>query len=89
MEWVPVAVAFAGGTGLAKIIDVLLDRWKGSTDRRRNEVDRIARQLRVASRRERIAVEWGHRNAVLAIRAGVPEKDMPVLNFQDDKGGDE
>lgn len=80
---IPIAVAFAGGSAFAKIVEVVADNWKGSAGRRRSEVDRIAKHLSDARRRERIATEWGHRNAVLAIRAGVPEKEMPVLDFKD------
>lgn len=80
-EWVPIAVAFAGGTALAKLIDVLYDRWKGVTDRRRSEVDRIAKQLNDAQRRARIAVEHAHEVRVIALRAGVPSSEMPVLSF--------
>ena len=60
MDWVPVAVAFAGGTALAKIIDVIYDRVKGATERRRTEVDRMAKQLKDSQRRERIATEHAH-----------------------------
>lgn len=87
VEWVPIAVALVGGSALTKVIDVIYDRAKGATERRRGEVDRIAKQLKDAERRERIAVEWGHRNAVAAIRAGVLERDMPVLDFQDGSEG--
>lgn len=85
--WVPIAVAAVGGGGLAKLIEVVVDRWKGRTEKRRAEVDRIARQLRDARRRERLATEWGHKNAVLAIRAGVPDDKLPVLDFRDDPEG--
>lgn len=85
VEWVPIAVAFAGGTALAKIIDVIYDRVKGATERRRTEVDRMAKQLKDAQRRERIATEHAHEVRVLALRAGVPSSDMPVLDFKDDE----
>lgn len=87
MDWVPVAVAFAGGTALAKIIDVIYDRVKGATERRRTEVDRMARQLKDAQRRERIATEHAHEVRVIALRAGVPSADLPLLDFRDDPRG--
>lgn len=86
-HWVLIAVSAVGGGGLAKLVEVVADRWKGRTEKRRAEVDRIAKQLRDAQRRERIAVEWGHANAVLALRAGVPHDKLPTLNFRDDPGG--
>lgn len=85
--WIPIIVAAVGGGGLVKLIEVVWDNLRGRTERRRAEVDRIARQLRDARRRERLATEWGHKNAVLAIRAGVPDDKLPVLNFQDDPEG--
>ena len=87
MDWVPVAVAFAGGTALAKIIDVIYDRMKGATERRRTEVDRMAKQLKDSQRRERIATEHAHEVRVIALRAGVPSADLPLLDFRDDPRG--
>lgn len=87
VEWVSLAVAFAGGTALAKIVDVLYDRWKGVTERRRSEVDRIAKQLKDARRRERIAVEHAHEVRVIALQAGVSSAKLPVLDFQDSSEG--
>lgn len=87
MDWVPIAVAFAGGTALTKLIDVVYDKLKGATERRRTEVDRIAKQLKDARRRERLAVEHAHEVRVLALRAGVPSAAMPVLDFRDDPRG--
>lgn len=87
VEWVPIAVAFAGGTALAKLIDVIYDRVKGATERRRTEVDRIAKQMKDARRRERLAVEHAHEVRVIALRAGVPSSDLPVLDFRDDPRG--
>ena len=81
MEWVPIAVAFAGGTALTKLVDVVYDRWKGATEQRRTEVDRMARQVKDARRRERIAVEHAHEVRVVALRAGVPSSGLPVLDF--------
>lgn len=88
--WVVIAVAFVGGQGFAKALDMLREWRSGRSQAKRAEVDRMARLLaeanarvRVAERRERIATEWGHRNAVLAIRAGVMQADMPELDFRD------
>lgn len=89
MEWVPIAVAFAGGTALTKIIDVIYDRVKGATERRRSEVDRMARQLRSSQRREHLAIVWGRRLELLAVKYGAPESEMPVLDFRDDSRGGE
>lgn len=87
MEWVPIAVAFAGGTALTKLIDVVYDKLKGATERRRTEVDRIAKQLKDAQRRERLAIEHAHEMRVIALRAGVASVDMPLLDFRDDPRG--
>ena len=87
MDWVPIAVAFAGGTALTKLIDVVYDKLKGATERRRTEVDRIAKQLKDARRRERLAIEHAHEVRVLALRAGVASAEMPVLDFRDDPRG--
>lgn len=89
--WVALAVAFISGGGVFKSYDAIKGLVSSRSSQRRSEVDRMSELLadaearaRVAARRERIATEWGHRNAVLAIRAGVPEAEMPILNFQDD-----
>lgn len=87
MDWVPIAVAFAGGTALTKLIDVVYDKLKGATERRRTEVDRIAKQLKDAQRRERLAIEHAHEVRVIALRAGVPSTAMPVLDFRDNPRG--
>lgn len=90
MDWgllVAVAVAFIGGNGFAKILEIVSDNIRGATSKRRAEVDRMARQLRNAQRRERLATEWGHKNAVLAIRAGVTDDKLPVLDFRDEPEG--
>lgn len=88
--WVALAVAFVGGQGFSKALEIFKDWRTGRSQEKRAEVDRMARHLaeanarvRVAERRERIATEWGHRNAVLAIRAGVLQADMPELDFRD------
>lgn len=86
-DWVPLAVAFAGGTALTKIIDVIYDKAKGASERRRSEVDRMAKQLKDAQRRERIATEHAHEVRVLALQAGVPSSKLPVLDFRDDPEG--
>lgn len=87
--WVPLAVAFFGGTGLAKIIDVIYDRIKGATQRRRAEVDRMAKQLRDSRRREHLAIVWGRRLELIAVKYHVPESEMPVLDFKNHNEGDE
>lgn len=87
MDWVPIAVAFAGGTALAKIIDVIYDRVKGATERHRTEVNQMAKQLEDSQRRERIATEHAHEVRVIALRAGVSSADLPVLDFRDDPKG--
>lgn len=88
--WVVIAVAFVGGQGFGKVLEIFRDWRTGRTRAQRAEVDRMAKHLaeanarvRVAERRERLATEWGHKNAVLAIRMGVPESAMPVLDFRD------
>lgn len=90
--WVAIAVAFIAGQGFREIIVIVSGWWSNSTKRKRSEVDRMSALLteadaraKVSARRERLATEWGHRNAVLAIRAGVPEEHMPVLDFKDDE----
>lgn len=80
---VPYLVAFIGGSALTKVIEIVADRWKGATERRRSEVDRMARQLRAAQRREHLAILWGRRLEIIAVSYGVPESEMPVLDFKD------
>ena len=87
MDWVTLAVAFVGGTGFAKLVGVIGDRWRGATERRRAEVDRMAKQLKDSQRRERIATEHAHEVRVLALQAGVPSSKLPVLDFRDDPEG--
>ena len=80
--WVPIIVAAVGGGGLAKLAEVVVDRWKGRTERRRAEVDRIAKQLQDAQRREHLAIVWGRRLELLAIKHGASEDEMPTLDFK-------
>lgn len=89
--WALLAVAFVSGGGLLKAAEMVRDGFAGRIDRRRSEVDHMAKLLaeaearaRVAERRERIATVWGHQNEVLAAKAGVPASEMPVLDFKDD-----
>lgn len=69
---------------LLRLGDQLANTEKHRNDLQR-ERDAAIKAVRVAERRERLATEWGHRNAIIAIRAGVPEEQMPVLNFRDDE----
>lgn len=82
--WIPVIVAAVGGGGLAKLVDVIADKVKGRTERRRAEVDRIAKQLYDARRREHLTLVWGRRLELLAVAYGVPEDKMPVLDLRND-----
>lgn len=82
--WIPVIVAAVGGGGLAKLVDVIFDKVKGRTERRRAEVDRIAKQLHDARRREHLTLVWGRRLELLAVAYGVPEDKMPVLDLRND-----
>lgn len=91
-HWVAVGVAFVAGQGFVKLVEIIAGWLSKTTQRKRSEVDRMAElareaeaRARVSARRERLATEWGHRNAVLAIRAGVPEDQMPTLDFKDDE----
>lgn len=77
-QLVLVAVAFAGGTGSAKLIEVLV----GARDRRRTELS-PGQRIDRAETRTRIAIEWGHKNAVLAISLGAKDTQLPVLNLPD------
>ena len=85
--WIPVIVAAVGGGGLAKLVDVIADKVKGRTERRRAEVDRIAKQLRDARRREHLTLVWGRRLELLAVAYGVPEEQMPVLDLRNGNEG--
>lgn len=76
---VPVAVALASGSLAPKLVDVIREARKA-----RKPALTPEQRAERAERRMRIAIEWGHRNAVLAIKAGVPEKDMPKLEFGPD-----
>ena len=41
----------------------------------------MAKQLKDAQRRERLAIEHAHEMRVIALRAGVASVDMPLLDF--------
>lgn len=80
--WVPVLVALATGTAIPKLIDV----WSEARKARRSEMS-LEEKLERAEHRARIAIEWGHKNAVLAIRYGATEAELPRLDFRDNEGG--
>lgn len=77
---VQLLVALMGGGVGVKLIEVAADKIRGSETSRR-EVDRIAKQLRDAQRREHLATIWGRRLELLAVKYGAPAEEMPVLNF--------
>lgn len=77
---VPIAVALATGTAIPKMLDVYME-WRRD---RRNKAQSAETRVERAERRMRIAIEWGHENRVAAIKAGVPSRDLPVLDFKDD-----
>lgn len=90
-DWVPVAVAFLAGGGFKTALEMGAGWLTKSTEKRRTEVDRMAKLLaeaeaakKVAERRERIATEWGHTNRVAAIRAGAEVATLYELDFRDD-----
>lgn len=78
---VQILVALLGGGIGVKLVEVVIDKARGSEARRR-EVDRIAKQLRDAQRREHLAIVWGRRLELLAVQHGVSPADMPVLDFK-------
>lgn len=95
--WVALAVAFVAGQGFGKLVDMIGGWVTKATRKRRTEVDRISEvavdaqararvaeaQAKTAARRERIAVEHAHEVRVIAVQAGVPSSQLPVLDFKD------
>ncbi len=85
---VALAVAFVGGSAFAKIVEIVGDRWRGATERRRAEVDAIARQLAEAeaaeaeaARDRRIALELLSATRRIALDHGVPLSDLPPVDL--------
>ena len=78
---VQLLVALMGGGIGVKLIELAADKARGSGARRR-EIDRMAKQLRDAQRREHLAIVWGRRLELLAVRYGAPQDEMPVLDFK-------
>lgn len=94
---VALSVAFIGGSGFSKIVEVISDRVKGASARRRAEVDSMAAQLAQAftdkelaraaeersSRRERVALEQVSELRRMLLDRGVPSSELPILNLGD------
>lgn len=87
--WVVIAVAFVGGQGFAKVLEMIKDWRAGRTAARRNEVDRMATLLAeadaratVAERQARIATENMHETRVIALRLGAKSADLPPVYFK-------
>ena len=78
---VQLLVALMGGGIGVKLIEIAGDKLRGSEAKRR-EVDRIAKQLRDAQRREHLALVFARRLELLAVQHGVPPEQMPVLDFK-------
>lgn len=90
-QWVTVAVAFVAGQGFSKLIEIIGGLVTKTASKRRTEVDRISAiateaqaRVKVAERRERIAIEHAHEVRVLALQAGIPSSELPALDFRDD-----
>lgn len=85
---VTVAAAFVGGTGFSKLIEVAVDRWKGRTEKRRTEIDRMSKQLSEAldaedraARRVRITLEHASELRRMLLDRGVTSAELPVLDL--------
>lgn len=89
--WVVIAVAFVGGQGFGKMVDIFKDWRTGRAASRRAEVDHMATLLAeaearvtVAERRSRIATELMHETRVVALSLGAKSADLPPVDFKDD-----
>lgn len=87
---VAVCVAFAGGSGFAKIVEIISDRIRGASARRRAEIDKMASQLSRAvdeekrlSRRERICLEYISELRRMLLDQGVPSSELPKFDLGD------
>lgn len=87
---VTLAVAFVGGSGFTKLLEVLGDRWRGATERRRAEVDAAAAEARAARvaadeavRERRIALELLSATRRVALDHGVPWSALPPVELGD------
>lgn len=89
MDWVPIAVALAGGASIPKLIDVIAAAWTGAAKSRRTDLDRLARQLRTSQRREQAVLVWGRRLELLAVSLGATPEQMPQLDYWEEKGGED
>ncbi len=89
MDWVPIAVAVAGGATIPKLIDVIAAAVTTAGRERRGEVDRLAKQLRDSQRREHMLLLWARRLELLAVRLGARPEEMPVLDYGNSREGGE
>lgn len=92
---VGLAVAFISGQGFGKIVEILGDRWKGATARRRAEVDEATRLTREAEakaaaaavlaedalRDRRITLELLSATRRVALDHGVPLAALPPVDL--------
>lgn len=69
---------FAGGVVGLEIFRTLRDWITGTMRRRRNEVDRIAREKADSDAWTRIVTEHAHEVRVIAIKAGLDVPDFPA-----------
>lgn len=94
---VGLAVAFVGGQGFGKIVDILFDMAKGASGRRRAEVDSAAKVAGAAKaeavvanalaedaiRDRRIALELLSATRRIALDHGVPLGDLPKVKLEE------
>lgn len=80
----------SGGVA-AKLIDIFWGYLNGRISAKRNETDRMAKLLKEsneakmrAERRAHLALVWGRRLELKAVQYGVPDNEMPILDFKDD-----
>lgn len=71
-------LSFAGGVVGLEVFRTLRDWITGTLRRRRNEVDRIAREKADADTWTRIITEHAHEVRVIAIKAGLDVPDFPT-----------
>lgn len=71
-------LTFAGGVVGLEIFRTLRDWITGTMRRRRDEVDRIAREKADADTWTRIITEHAHEVRVIAIKAGLDVPDFPT-----------
>ncbi|MGW9021252.1 hypothetical protein ACWGOE_07210 [Leucobacter chromiiresistens] len=75
-EIVALVISFVGGTGFSKILDIIIGKVQGATDRKRAEVDRMAKLLADA---EAKVVTANTRTEAAEARKDAAERDRRIV----------